>query len=198
MLLRQLYMAHYEGRRFKRAYQVSLQFIALRVLVDVAHQDAARAAMALGLGEEAVGHLRLASRRGPASRRAFHLWTLGSTLMLLGRYAEAAQRLDRAARWATTDKVLYQAQAAVARLEMRQRVPAAKQLFAQLAQAPAGQGYGRFVLGSLAYRLGRREEARLYLEAFVRRVSSGRQAMALSLAGELERALSILREIQAR
>src|SRR5262245_20539904 len=44
LLLRQLSIAYFESRRFRKAYEVALQALELRVLVDVVHQDAARAA----------------------------------------------------------------------------------------------------------------------------------------------------------
>jgi tetratricopeptide (TPR) repeat protein len=185
MLLRQLYMAHFESRRFKKAHEVALQTIELRVLVDVAHQDAARAALALGLLDEAVGHLRLAARRSPATRRAFHLWTLGSILLVSGRHAEAASCLDRAGRWGTTEKPLYQAQAALARLRAGEPVAEATALYRALAKVPAGQGYGRFVLGQLAFELRAWPDARKHLEAFVKRTREGRAGLSTSLAGEL-------------
>ncbi|MGH7294296.1 MAG: tetratricopeptide repeat protein, partial [Polyangiaceae bacterium] len=85
MLLRQLYLSLYETRRFARALAVALQALELRVLDDVLHQDAARAALAAGDVDAAVAHLRMAARRGPASRRPFHLWTLGGTLFMAHR-----------------------------------------------------------------------------------------------------------------
>ena len=101
MLLRQLALALYETKSFRRAYEVALQALDLDVLADVLAQDAARAALASGELELALGHLRLAARRGPASRRPFHWWTLGSTLFLAARYDEAISALARAARWGT-------------------------------------------------------------------------------------------------
>ena len=44
--------------------------------------------------------------------------------------------------------------------------------------------YRSFVLGQLAYQRNRYEEARRYLEAFVRRTESSRRPMKLALAGE--------------
>jgi len=78
MLLRQLYLAHFEQRQFKAALEVAEQAAELDVLPDVVQQDLARALVALGDVDRAVSHLRLAARVGPASRRAFHWWTLGS------------------------------------------------------------------------------------------------------------------------
>src|SRR5215472_7449119 len=82
LLLRQLYLSHYEARRFDRAHAVALRALSLGVLPDVIHQDVARASIAKGDVADAVAHLRLAARRAPLSRRPFHLWTLGSTLLL--------------------------------------------------------------------------------------------------------------------
>lgn len=192
MLLRQLYMAYYETRRFRKARDVALQALELGIMVDVIHQDVARAFLGLGQKEDAIGHLRLAARRGPASRRAFHLWTLGSHLFLMGRYVEASTSLSRAARWGTTDRPLYQAHAALARLARGESVPDALDLFKELEQAPCGQGYGRFVLGQLAFYLHLWDDAKHYLEVFVERVTQSRPTMVLSLAGELESARRIL------
>lgn len=196
MLLRQLYMAHFESRRFRKAYDVAIQVLSLRVLVDVAHQDAARAAMALGFTDDAIGHLRLAARRGPANRRAFHHWTLGSALFLAGRASEAASALDRAARWGTTERPLYQAHAALARLVLGEGAAAARGAYDRLERAPCGQGYGRFVLGMLAARLRKTTEARKHLEAFVRRTVAARPAMATALAGEVTAARAALDELR--
>src|SRR5690349_10016727 len=80
MLLRQLYLSHMEGRRFDEALVAAEQMVSLAVMPDVARQDAARACLGLGDRARAIEHLRLASRVSPPSRRAFHLWTLGSVL----------------------------------------------------------------------------------------------------------------------
>ena len=48
MLLRQLYLALFEGRRFREAHAVALQASEVGVLSDVLLQDAARAAFASG------------------------------------------------------------------------------------------------------------------------------------------------------
>jgi tetratricopeptide (TPR) repeat protein len=195
MLLRQLYLAHYEDRRFDKALEVSLQNIELSVLPDVAHQDAARAAQALGDVDAAAGHLRLAARTGPPKRRAFHWWTLGSLYYLAGRYDEAISALARAARWGTTDKPLYQGHLAIARCASGEAVPDLAELIERLAGVPAGRGYGRFVLGQLAFHDQRWDEARRHLEAFVARSSGGRTALAIALDGEIARARETLSRI---
>lgn len=195
MLLRQLYLAYYEEQRFERAIEVAEQTVALGVLPDVAHQDAARAMQARGDIEGALGHLRLAARTGPPSRRAFHLWTLGSVCHLAGRQDEAIGALSRAARWGTTDKPLYLGHLAVVRCERGEDVPDLGALMDRLAEAPSGQGYGRFVLGQLAFHARRWDEARQHLEAFIRRSTSGRPAQAIALGGEIARARETLAAI---
>ncbi|APR86044.1 Hypothetical protein A7982_11393 [Minicystis rosea] len=185
MLLRQLYLAYYEERRFEKALEVSRQSVELAVLPDVAHQDAARAAQALGDIDAAVGHLRLAARTGPPKRRAFHFWTLGSLYFLAGRYDEAISALSRAARWGTTDKPLYQGHLAIARCAGGEAVEDLPELMQKLAAVPAGQGYGRFVLGQLAFYGRRWDDARSYLEAFIARSTGGRTALAIALDGEV-------------
>jgi tetratricopeptide (TPR) repeat protein len=196
MLLRQLYLAHYEARRFAKALEVARQLLQLQVLPDVAHQDAARACQALGELDTAAGHLRLAARESPASRRAFHFWTLGGLLYLRGRYDEAVSMLSRAARWGTTDKPLYLGHAALARCVVGEQVPKLDQIITELECAPCGQGYGRFVLGRLCTFAGRHREAQRYLEAFVRRTRGGRPALTLALEGELAEAEQSLADLR--
>jgi tetratricopeptide (TPR) repeat protein len=196
MLLRQLYLAHFEARRFTEALEVAVQLIRLQVLTDVAHQDAARACQALGDVDGAAGHLRLAARCSPASRRAFHLWTLGGVLYVKKRYPEAASALARAARWGTTDKPLYIGHLALAQCAQGETIGNLNRIIAQLEAAPCGQGYGRFVLGRLCSYAGRRADAMRYLEAFVRRTNGGREALHIALEGELAEAKRALAEIR--
>lgn len=198
MLLRQLYLAYYETRRFEQALEVSRQNLELEVLPDVVHQDAARAAQALGEIDAAASHLRLAARVAPVRRRAFHWWTLGSVYFLAQRYGEAVSALSRAARWGTTDKPLYQGHLAMARLADGEAVPDLSTLVEKLAAVPAGQGYGRFVLGHLAFHGQRWGEARRYLEAFVKRSATGRAALAIALDGEVALARKTLAQLEER
>ena len=68
----------------------------------------------------------------------------------------------------------------------------------QLAQAPCGQGYGRFVLGHLAYAAGEWGAARKYLEAFVRRrTDAARPAMLVALEPEMRMARATLAKMAA-
>jgi tetratricopeptide (TPR) repeat protein len=197
MLLRQLYLSHYEAGRFDAARTVALQALELGVMGDVLHQDAARAALALGDLEAAVSHLRMAARGGPPSRRPFHLWTLGSTLFMAHRYAEAIPVLARAVRWGTRDKPLYRAHLALVRLASGERVGDLQATIDELAAAPCGQGYGRFVLGHLAYAAGAWPAALRYLEAFVRRTESSRPSLAIALEPELKMARATIAKMSA-
>ena len=196
MLLRQLYLCHYAQKRFEQAYEVACQAAALDVLADVMHQDAARAKQAAGDVDTAIGHLRLAARVAPSARRAFHWWTLGSVLFLARRHDDAIGALARAARWGTSDKPLYQGHLALAKCHAGKRVRGIGGLIDRLAACPAGQGYGRFVLGQLAFEQGRPEEARRYLTAFVKRTQAGRAATRIALAGELEMANATLASLK--
>ncbi len=196
MLLRQLYLCHYAQRHFEQAYEVACQAATLDVLTDVMHQDAARAKQAVGDIETAVGHLRLAARRGPPSRRAFHWWTLGSVFFLAGRHQDAIAALGRAARWGTSDKPLYQGHLALAKCRAGRRVRGLGGLIERLATCPAGQGYGRFVLGQLAFQRGCFDDAHRYLTAFVSRTRAGRPATRIALEGELQMAEATLAALE--
>jgi len=198
MLLRQLYLSHMEAKRFADALSIAQQMVTMGVMPDVARQDAARACIGLGQREAAIEHLRLASRVSPASRRAFHLWTLGSVLYLEERHRDAIGALSRASRWGTTDKPLYQAQLALARIAAGEQVSDVKTLRERLAEAPCGQGYGRFVLGELAFKEGDFEAARHYLRAFVRRSTTGRVALAVALQAEINRARRLLAQMRGK
>jgi len=197
MLLRQLYLSHMEAQRFAEAASVAREMVELGVMQDVALQDLARAYLGLELPERAIDELRRAGRVAPASRRAFHLWTLGSVLYFEGRYAQAAFAFARAARWGTTAKPLYQAQLALALHASGHGVESFATLREALEEAPCGQGYGRFVLGELSFHQGDRAAARQYLRSFVTRTEAGRVALRVGLAAELERARSLLAALDA-
>ncbi len=200
LLLRQLYLSHMEARRFAEALAAAEQMILADIMPDVARQDAARACLGLGERERAVDHLRLASRVSPPARRAFHLWTLGSILYLMGHHREAAGALMRASRWGTTEKPLYLAQAALARRAAGEKGDGSAELAAlreRLSDAPCGQGYGQFVLGELAYEAGDFTAARQYLRLFIKRTTSGRVALEVALSGEIAHARRLLRAMRS-
>lgn len=194
MLLRQLYLAHFEQRDFDRAQVVAEQMLELGVLPDVCHHDLARTMAAADDIDGAAGQLRLAARTAPASRRGFHLWTLGTVLYLAGRLSAAHSALQRALRWSTTDRPLVAGHLALVRAGLEQPVEDLDEIIEQLEEAPCGQGYGRFVLGMLCHLAGRRRDAERHLRAFVTRTRAGRPALAISLAGELQLAEKHLRE----
>ncbi len=199
LLLRQLYLSHMEGRRFDEALAAAEQMILADIMPDVARQDAARACLGLGDRDNAVAHLRLASRVSPPARRAFHLWTLGSVLYLMGHYREATGALMRASRWGTTEKPLYLAQAGLARHAAGEASPDdLAGLRERLADAPCGQGYGQFVLGELAYEAGDFTVARQYLRLFVKRTTGGRVALEVALSGEIAHARRLLRAMRPK
>jgi len=191
MLLRQLCLSHCEAGRFAPAFEVALQAIELDVLADVLHHDAARAALAAGDVDTATAHFRMAARRGPASRRAFHLWTLGSTLFLACRYASAVVALERAVRWGTRDKALYRAHLALVRLAAGEQVEDLQATIDALGAA-SERGYSQFLLGHLAYASAEWPAAQRYLGAFVRRVEAGSPLVVIALGGELTMARATL------
>jgi tetratricopeptide (TPR) repeat protein len=192
LLLRQLYLAHFEQQQFLRAFEIGQQMLSLRVMPDVCHHDLARVMVLLGDIDGAVGHLRLAARSAPARRRAFHLWTLGSVLYVAGRLELAHGALVRALRWSTTDRPLVAAQLALVRLARCESVDDLHRVIEQLQAAPCGQGYGRFVLGMLCAHAGRLDEAQRYLRNFVQRTRAARPAVAIALDAELQLAESRL------
>ena len=197
MLLRQLYLSRFEARRFHEALEAALQAAELDVMSDVMLQDAARAALGSGDVETSLRHLRAAARKSPASRRPFHLWTLGSTLFLVHRYGEAIAALTRATRWGTREKPLYRAHLALARIAGGEPVKDMQSTIDELAHAPCGQGYWRFVLGHLAYAAGEWTAARRYLEAFVKRTEASRAAMSVALEPEMRMAKGTLVKMAA-
>ena len=199
MLLRQLYLSLYEATALRRARARSRSRRSSSACSATSSTRTRRAPRwPSGDVDAAVSHLRIAARRGPASRRPFHLWTLGSTLFLAHRYAEALAALERAVRWGTRDKPLYRAHLALVRIASGERVDDLQSTIDELAAAPCGQGYGRFVLGHLAYAAGAWPAARRYLEAFVRRTEAlARPSLAIALDAELKMARATLAKMSA-
>jgi hypothetical protein len=93
------------------------------------------------------------------------------------------------------DKPLYQGHLALAQCESGIVVADLAERIERLVQVAAGQGYGRFVLGLLAAHAHRFDDARRWLEAFVRRTEAGRKVLAIALEGELALARERLEEI---
>jgi tetratricopeptide (TPR) repeat protein len=189
MLLRQLYLAAMERRRFTEALGVSEAMLNLNVLTDVAHQDAARACLGQKDLEGALRHLRLAARTGPASRRAFHLSMLGALLLLNDRASTAILPLAIAARWSTTDKASCRAQLALAKNAAGEPLDDDLEgLRFDLENSSHRRGYDEYLLGELCILLGDAGAAQHYFTSFVERTTSGRVALAIALQGEIRRA----------
>jgi hypothetical protein len=85
LLLRQKYLAEMNDGDDEAALRIAEQMIDLGTLGDIARQDAARAALGLDDVQAAIGHLRIAARVCPASRRAFHYAHLGTLLRFDGQ-----------------------------------------------------------------------------------------------------------------
>jgi tetratricopeptide (TPR) repeat protein len=196
LLLRQLFLAEFEDERYADALAIAERMIDLEELADVARQDAARACLALGELEAAIGHLRIAARVCPPSRRPFHDWTLGSLLYLTGQAEAAVAALSRAARWATTQKPLYEAQLGLALRAAGRSAPDLEGLRRALDSSPCADGYGQLVLGELGYLLGDHARATDCLQSFVARVSESRPAKAATLATELTHARDLLARLR--
>jgi hypothetical protein len=113
------------------------------------------------------------------------------------RYGEAIAALTRATRWGTREKPLYRAHLALARIAGGEPVKDMQSTIDELAHAPCGQGYGRFVLGHLAYAAGEWTAARRYLEAFVKRTEASRAAMSVALEPEMRMAKGTLVKMAA-
>jgi len=193
MLLRQLYLASMERKRFGEARTISTSMLKHAVLIDVAHQDAARACLGCDDLEGALNHLRMAARLGPASRRAFHLSMLGALLYLNGRAQIAVPTLAIAARWSTTDKPICRAQLALAMREAGMKDEADwAQLRDALERSSHHRGYGEYLLGELSVVMGDDASAQGYFEAFVERTTHGRVALAVALKSEIGRATHYL------
>ncbi len=197
MLLRQLYLALFESRRFDEARAVAESATELRVISDVLHHDAARAAVADGDLAGGVMHLRTAARRAPASRRALHWWTLGSALFHARRYRESIAALERAVRWSSHERPLYRAHLALVRIASGEQPEGVQAMINELAAAPAGQGYGLFVLGHLAYAAGEFAPAQRFLEAFLKRTETWSPAMVVALEPEVEMTRTTLTKMVA-
>jgi hypothetical protein len=107
--------------------------------------------------------------------------------------------LSRAVRWGTKDKPLYRAHLALAQMAAGKPPPTSdlQDTINQLAEAPCGQGYGRFVLGHLAYAAGEWAAAKRYLEAFLKRTTASRPALGIALEGEVRMTKATLAKMSA-
>ncbi len=195
LLLRQLYLGQLEEGDFAAAMETAEDMIELAALGDVARQDAARAALGLGEVDVAVGHLRIAARIAPDSRRAFHLATLGALLRFSGRSEEAISAFEHAVRVATEDRALYQAQLALS--EVAAGRPSSQDLATlrtRLESSEHQRGYTLWVLGELCSHVGDEPASRDYFTRFLDRMTHAGRAKALALRGEVALAQGALRK----
>ena len=94
LLLRQLYLSHMEGQAVcDEALLAAEQMIEADIMPDVAlQQDAARRRASAWASASARSTICGWPVVSPPARRAFHLWTLGSVLYLMGQHREVAWR----------------------------------------------------------------------------------------------------------
>ncbi len=194
LLLRQLYLGELESGDYARARAAAEQLVEVGTMPDVAHHDAARACQAMGDFDAAIAHLIEAARVAPAPRKAFHLSTLGGLLYAIGRADEAIVHLEAAAREGTLPAPLVRGQLALARGEGCRKTELDR-AYRELVADASAEGYGRFVLGELAFARGDRRHAQTHLEAFLTRTRRARPAARAALAPESERATRTLGRI---
>ena len=193
LLLRQLYICQIESHNDAEALQIAEQMIDIGTLADAARQDAARAALALGDIDAAIGHLRIATRICPAKRRSFHFCHLGNLLRYAGRSEEAQDAFEVAKRWATDQRPLYQAICALAGgLPDQGEAMELAQLRENLEDSHELKAYDLWVLGELCLKMGDLKQGVAYLNAFVQRAERGSRAKRLSLRGEIAYARQLL------
>lgn len=197
LLLRQLYLAHLQARRFRKAAEVARQMAAVGPLRDIAYHDAARALFALGEGADAIASQRLAARHAPPARRSFHFWSLATLQHFAGDVDGALRSLGRAQRWAHADRAMIRAHAAYVRLSAGMAVDELDAILAALQKSRAREGYGQWLLGMIAYEIGDRRRAAVHLRAFLRRHAAADTATAITLREELRRARVALADLES-
>lgn len=199
LLLRELHLGELECGRPEGALAAAERMLVFGAFLDVAHQDVARACTVLGLHDRALEHLQCAVDSAPPERLPVHLSALGGLAIALGRPEDAVEPLRRALkanRPAGPPTVLIGAQLAIAESAAGMRRDAELELaYHLLLKHPAGEGYGRFLLGVLAFARRDRDRARVHLQAFVARARQQRVAVQAGLAAEIARAEKVLGRI---
>ena len=199
LLWRQVYLGRAEAHDWTEALCIAEKIIEFEVLGDLARQDAARAASALGAYEPALGHLRIAARIAPVERRAFHLSALGSMLRFGGRPESSVEAYEAALRWASGLRPLYRAQLELARRAAND-VPqnSLEELEQQLFESKERVGYDDWVRGELRYLLKDYANAKILLKDFVERQADASPLKIASLRLELLHAQRLLSQISNR
>jgi len=192
LLLRELFKAQLRANRPRSAHAIAKKMTRVGALAEVANADLGRACSALGWFEHAARAYRLAARFAPANRRATH-WAASAMALFHGGHSdESLAALERALRWSTQTRPLHRAQVALVELTRGVAVPDLAAIIADLDASRAAEGYGRYVLGSIAMLQGDRARGESLLKEFIARNASD-PMRAATLAGELSRARSALR-----
>lgn len=197
LLIRQIYLSALDAGAHEEAYDLALCMVDLGELGDIARQDAARAALALGRLDDALEHIRIAARVCPDSRRSFHYGHLGALLRFSGRLDQSVEAFAQATAYASEDVALYQAQRALADAERGRNTVNLAQLRAQLEAELPQKGYGQWILGELCCLLGDYSAATKYLTRFLERLEEAPRAKCLSLRGEIAHARNLLKKTTA-
>ncbi|MBL8683358.1 MAG: hypothetical protein JNK05_29590 [Myxococcales bacterium] len=197
LLLREVFKAHMRAGRPRSAHAVAKKMTRIGALAEVANADLGRACSALGWFEHAARSYRLAARFAPANRRATHWAASAMALFHAGHPDESLAALERALRWSTQTRPLHRAQVALVELSRGTTVPDLSAIVADLDASRASEGYGRYVLGSIALLLGDRARADALLREFIAR-NANDALRAATLAGELARARAGLRALSSR
>lgn len=197
LLLRQLYLAHVELRQLRKAAQIATQAARLGPLQDIAWHDASRALAALGDTQDALMMQRRAARTAPAERRSFQLWGLATLQHQVGDVDGALASLTKAMRSAQRDRALLRAHAVFVRLDAGRPTRNIRRALDTLRASPNAEGYGRYLLGMIAYLMGDEREASVHLRAFLRRNATAGVAKELTLREELRRARLALATIDS-
>lgn len=195
LLERQAYMARLEQHRFRQALEHAKRMIAVGVLRDIAHHDAARVLALLGEFDAAIASQRLAARVSHPERRSFHRWSLATLQHFAGKPSDALATIARAMRSSTRDRALLKAHALYIRLDAELPTRAEAATVEALRASASREGYGRFLLGMIAYHQGETDEARRELGAFLARNDVTEPARTLTLREELRRARVALARI---
>lgn len=188
LLLRQAYVAHVARAELEEAAEAAAEMCATGAMPDIACHDHARVLRALGRTDEAIARQAEAAALAPRSRRTFHLWSLATLQHFSGAIEDAMATLERGIALDGKDRPLLEAHRAWIALSEGIAVIDLQGIRASLRAARAGQGYGQFVLGMLAFELGDLGIAGAHLRAFLRRNASVDAAKELTLREELDRA----------
>lgn len=197
LLLRQLYLANMEQHRFRDALDVTAHMASQGPMVDLAHNDASRAWLALGDADRAIEAQRLAARSAPPDRRSFQYWSLGNLLHQQGDLEGALGALAKGERWAREDRALLAAHQAWIELCAGRAVEDVEAVMRTLEHSKAGKGIGRLVLGMMAHELGDRRSAAMHLRAFLRRNAAIDSVKELAMREELRLARTTLATLES-